>query len=388
MRKILVLVALLVAAVSLAAPTFAQDRPTIPEWLTNDADGRFTTLLAAVEAAGLGETLSGDGPFTLFAPTNDAFAAAFEALGVTPEDALADPDLLTSILLFHVVPDQYFFRNLTSGPVLETALEGETVKLNLSRGILTVNNAVVSDVDGVASNGVVQVIDSVILPMAAAQAFPAYVRVGHLSPDAGNVDVWVNFQPALTDVSYLTISDWMLLPAGVYNIAVSPTGGEFGDAVIGPVDVTLGNGSFTTVAAIGSATAEEPTLTAAVLASDYSTVTSDTAQVTLFHAIEGAGPVSVTANGTAIVTNLAYPGTFEEADGTPNDGMYTVSNITPGEYDLAIVAADGTTILEAPATNLQAGYNYFIAATGTTEQPSLSVVITDVAGMQAEMAAQ
>ncbi len=78
MRRIVALLAALLAAVVLAVPAFAQERPSIPELLANDADGRFTTLLAAVEAAGLGDALSGEGPFTVLAPTNDAFAATLE----------------------------------------------------------------------------------------------------------------------------------------------------------------------------------------------------------------------------------------------------------------------------------------------------------------------
>ena len=67
------------------------------------AAGDFTTLVAAVQAAGLVETLSGEGPFTVFAPTDEAFAAALEALGLTAEELLADTALLTSVLTYHVV---------------------------------------------------------------------------------------------------------------------------------------------------------------------------------------------------------------------------------------------------------------------------------------------
>src|SRR5690606_32889355 len=67
------------------------------------AAGDFTTLVAAVEAAGLVETLSGPGPFTVFAPTDDAFAAALTALDMTAEELLADTETLTSILTYHVI---------------------------------------------------------------------------------------------------------------------------------------------------------------------------------------------------------------------------------------------------------------------------------------------
>jgi uncharacterized surface protein with fasciclin (FAS1) repeats len=63
----------------------------------------FSTLVAAVQAAGLVDALNGEGPYTVFAPTNEAFAAALEALGISAEDLLADTETLTSILLYHVV---------------------------------------------------------------------------------------------------------------------------------------------------------------------------------------------------------------------------------------------------------------------------------------------
>src|SRR5690606_24550542 len=118
-----------------ATQIFAQDRPSLMAALEGDADGRFSTLVAAIDAAGLRETLEGEGPFTVLAPTNDAIAASLEGMGMSAEDLLADTDTLSSILLYHVIPGQYFFRNLTSGPTLDTALEGETVTFDLTDGV-------------------------------------------------------------------------------------------------------------------------------------------------------------------------------------------------------------------------------------------------------------
>src|SRR5215207_2929610 len=164
MRKFFAFFALLAVFLMSAVHVFAQDRPTLVELLENDADGRFTTLVAAIDAAGLTETLEGEGPFTLLAPTNDAITAALEGMGMTAEDFMADPDTLSDILLRHVIPGQYFFRNLTSGPTLDTALEGETVTFDLTDGVFTVEGANISDPDNLASNGIMHVIDGVILP--------------------------------------------------------------------------------------------------------------------------------------------------------------------------------------------------------------------------------
>ena len=120
----------------------------------------FSTLVAAVTAAELVETLSGEGPFTVFAPTDDAFAALPE--GVL--DALLLPenkDVLTKILTYHVVPGQVLAADVTDGDV--ATVEGQTIALSTADGV-TVNGANVVTADVMADNGVIHVIDAVILP--------------------------------------------------------------------------------------------------------------------------------------------------------------------------------------------------------------------------------
>lgn len=120
----------------------------------------FSTLVAAVGAAGLVETLQGDGPFTVFAPTDEAFAALPEGL----LESLLEPensDLLVRILTYHVVAGDVRSGDITPGEV-ET-VEGSTIELATDDGV-TVNQANVVQADIVASNGVIHVIDAVILP--------------------------------------------------------------------------------------------------------------------------------------------------------------------------------------------------------------------------------
>jgi uncharacterized surface protein with fasciclin (FAS1) repeats len=122
--------------------------------------GNFGTLVAAVTAAGLGETLSGPGPFTVFAPTDDAFAALpagiFDALLLEKNKAT-----LTKILTYHVLPAQVASSEVTDGDV--ATVEGQTIKLSTMGGV-TVNGAKVVSADVAASNGVIHAIDAVILP--------------------------------------------------------------------------------------------------------------------------------------------------------------------------------------------------------------------------------
>ena len=122
--------------------------------------GNFTTLVAAVTAADLVETLSGEGPFTVFAPTDEAFAAL--PAGVL--DALLLPEnkeTLVKILTYHVVSGKVMAADVTDGDV--ATVEGQTVALSTANGV-TVNGATVVSADVPASNGVIHAIDAVILP--------------------------------------------------------------------------------------------------------------------------------------------------------------------------------------------------------------------------------
>ncbi|MCX6457005.1 MAG: fasciclin domain-containing protein [Actinobacteria bacterium] len=122
--------------------------------------GNFKTLVAAVTAADLVETLSGTGPFTVFAPTDEAFAAL--PAGVL--DALLLPEnkeILVKILTYHVVSGKVMAADVTDGDV--ATVEGSTIKLSTMGGV-TVNGAKVVAADVSASNGVIHAIDAVILP--------------------------------------------------------------------------------------------------------------------------------------------------------------------------------------------------------------------------------
>jgi uncharacterized surface protein with fasciclin (FAS1) repeats len=125
------------------------------------ANGSFNTLAAALTAAGLVETLKGEGPFTVFAPTDAAFAALPAG---TVEDLLKpeNKDKLVSILTYHVVPGAVMSTDLTEGMMAAT-VQGAEVTITLEGGP-KVNGAVISMPDVAASNGVIHVIDSVILP--------------------------------------------------------------------------------------------------------------------------------------------------------------------------------------------------------------------------------
>jgi uncharacterized surface protein with fasciclin (FAS1) repeats len=152
----------LTAATALAGPALADNHGMAKDIVDTAvaADG-FETLVAAVQAGGLVETLKGEGPFTVFAPTDAAFAALPEGT----LDSLLQPenkDQLVSILTYHVVPGKVMSGDLSDGMMAAT-VNGAEVTIGTEGGV-TVNGANVVSADIEASNGVIHVIDAVILP--------------------------------------------------------------------------------------------------------------------------------------------------------------------------------------------------------------------------------
>jgi uncharacterized surface protein with fasciclin (FAS1) repeats len=156
MRNMMMTVA---ATAALAVPAYA-DNHSMNVVETAVAADNFETLVTAVEAAGLAETLSGEGPFTVFAPTDEAFAALPEG---TVEGLLEDTDALTSILTYHVVPGAVMSGDLSDGMTAET-VNGAEITISIDGDTVMVNDATVVTADIEASNGVIHVIDSVIMP--------------------------------------------------------------------------------------------------------------------------------------------------------------------------------------------------------------------------------
>ena len=124
------------------------------------ADGRFTTLVAAVQAAGLVDTLKSDGPFTVFAPTDEAFA---QLPAGTIDTLLANPAGLSDILLYHVVPGAVAASDVVLVSSAQTA-QGQSVAVTVGEGGVMINDSNILITDVMASNGIIHVIDAVLLP--------------------------------------------------------------------------------------------------------------------------------------------------------------------------------------------------------------------------------
>jgi len=163
--KSMMLVFMAIAMITFAGCKDDEDNPT-PE-PTQDivelaqATPDLSTLVAAIDAAGLTSTLKGPGPFTVFAPTNAAFDALPDG---ALETLLANPTVLADLLKYHVVSGNVKSTDLSSGPV-PTLLDGESIEVSVSGGSVTLNgSSSVTSADNEASNGVVHIINEVIFP--------------------------------------------------------------------------------------------------------------------------------------------------------------------------------------------------------------------------------
>ncbi len=147
------------AALAFAMPLKAQAADIVD---TAVSAGSFTTLVAAVQAAGLVDTLKGNGPFTVFAPTDEAFAALPEG---TVESLLLpeNKDQLVEILTYHVVPAKVMSGDIAGKRAKVLTVQGDRLSVNARNGV-KVNGAEVVQADIEASNGVIHVVDAVILP--------------------------------------------------------------------------------------------------------------------------------------------------------------------------------------------------------------------------------
>ena len=164
MKRILLAVAASVFACSVGSQAALAGCGTCDKTIVEVAvaGDSFKTLVAAVKAAGLVETLSGDGPFTVFAPTDDAFAKL-------PEGTVADllkpenKDKLVAILTYHVVPGKVMAKDVVKLNKAKT-VQGSNVKISVNDGTVSIDKAKVVKADIPCVNGVIHVIDSVILP--------------------------------------------------------------------------------------------------------------------------------------------------------------------------------------------------------------------------------
>jgi uncharacterized surface protein with fasciclin (FAS1) repeats len=162
MKNLMLAAAVLMVATPLSAQMASDtwvEKPEMNIVETAVSAGSFNTLVTAVKAAGLVDVLSGEGPFTVFAPTDEAFA---KLPAGTLEALLADKEKLTAVLTYHVVAGKVMAADV-SGLTSATTVQGGDIRIDTSYGV-KINDAKVVKADVEASNGVIHVIDTVLLP--------------------------------------------------------------------------------------------------------------------------------------------------------------------------------------------------------------------------------
>ena len=240
------------------------------------AAGSFNTLIAAVQAAGLEDALRGDGPLTVFAPTDEAFAALPEG---TVESLLADPEALADILLYHVLAGKVMAESVADGLAADT-LQGAPVSFSIVDGKPMINGANIIATDVEASNGVIHVIDAVILPPAE----------GAMEDDAMAKDI--------VDTA---------IAAGSFNTLIAAV------QAAGLEDALRGDGPLTVFAPTDEAFAALPEGTVESLLADPEAL----ADILLYHVLAGKVMAESVADGLAADTLQGAPVSFSIVDGKP-----------------------------------------------------------------------
>jgi uncharacterized surface protein with fasciclin (FAS1) repeats len=362
-------------------PATAQEDGTIVDVAGGDSD--FDTLVAAIDAANLVETFSGEGPYTVFAPTDASINTALEAMKMDAEELLADPEVLEDILTYHVVEGIVTAADLTEGAV-ET-LSGETLQIDLTDdGVLIDGVATVTEPDITASNGVIHKIDTLLLPEGYYLSFTtteitenadAFVRVAHFAADAPPVDLYVNGELAVRSLGFTTVTSWLGVREGTLAVAVVPADNSIEEAVL-EAELEITEDTWTTVAAVGNI--GDDTLALAPFPEDFSAPSQDDfAQATFFNAVtaEGApfGPIiDFYADGQLLVESIRYPASRGGADGAFS------RSLPQGLYDYAITLEDQPQVVLAsePDVPITAERFYLLIAFGDAENTEVTVVET------------
>ena len=158
MKKLMSLLMTLVLLIGVGVPAFAADQDIVEIAAGNE---EFSILVAALQKAELVGALQGEGPFTVFAPTNEAFTKLLSSLGITADELLNHPQL-KEVLLYHVVSGKILSTDLSNGMTAAT-LSGENIKVDLTNGV-KINSSNVTTADVMATNGVIHIIDTVLVP--------------------------------------------------------------------------------------------------------------------------------------------------------------------------------------------------------------------------------
>ncbi len=398
LKRVLVLLLVLMMAVSLFPTAFAaeMDKDIVD---TAVEAGTFTILATALDTAGLVETLKGDGPFTVFAPTDDAFAALLADLGITAEDLLANPDL-KNILLYHVVSGSVPAADvlaLDDGTMVET-VNGQSLTVTFESGNVFVDDAQVTATDVMASNGIIHVIDKVIMPVTATRVMTSDAK-GLI--DGGSIDHIIDVRaasafdeahvPGALNIPGPMASDGFLsgvVAAGIEKddeiliyCMVQPAAEAAADALLGAgygnVTIMLEGITGWTEAGYPVAVTLKDIVDTAVEAGSFNTLAAALTKANLVETLKGPGPFTVFAPTddafAALLANLGI--TAEELLANPDLANILLYHVVPGKVMASDVLAlpNGTMVETAGGEKLTVAF-----MGGNVYVDDAKVVTTDV----------
>jgi|GEM_PF-538134 len=338
------------------------------------ANQSFSTLVTAVNAAGLAGTLNGTGPYTIFAPTNDAFNNLLQTKGMTAQDLLNNTDLLRAILMYHVVAGNYSAANVTNTKSLQT-LQGSNLSVNVSGNTVKVDSAIVLRADMIATNGIIHVVNAVMIPanvtLGNQTGVPANATAGNQTGVTGNQTGQPGNATGTTNQTANIVTAFVTLPNGTtssfnitmttpttFNVTYKPTvtgnhtifaiwrgNATYGNVISNNVTLRVYNESElpVTINAIGNTTiysnvtvngtvqaAAGATVTAHIVRPDGTQMTQNI--TTTANATGGTGnQTGVTnqtsaGNATGVAGNLSYYTFTFRPDMTGMWSVYTESN--------------------------------------------------------------
>jgi hypothetical protein len=214
------------------------------------------------------------------------------------------------------------------------------------------------------------VLTAVLTPASDAQntndaAGTAMVRVAHLSPDTGGVDVYLDGERALQNVGYNTVSDYASVPAGEHDVELRPAGAAPTSEPVLAATPTFAAGSAYTVAGVGL----NQDLQGQIFNDDLSSPAAGAAKVRVLNAAVGIDPIDVT-----LTPAVGIPSNVDFATATPYD------DVAPGMYDVSVADGDQTTVLDVPDVNVGAGIIYTFAVIGGADKPTQFVPVVDARG--------
>jgi len=354
----------------------------------------LSTLATFINAANpsVRQTLASDVPLTFFAPDNQAFNNLASFLGAPLQELLQNPEIVTQILQYHIVDGAIRSRDMIAldGQVIPTRLSGAFVGIRISDDeTITINNVVeITETDVNGRNGVLHILNDVLLNRIIAkaldnertptpdrgvttevltttpeatlvqpiidEAFASNVRIGHFSPDARPIDIYVDDVLINEGIAFDSLTDFVTLAPGTHTLTITSTGESLADAITEPLPITLNENEFVTIAVLGSI--ENETFDVVTITEDFNPTAAGKARLVFYHALEGIEAVDILIDEMPLVTDLSF-------------GATMTIDVDAGVYDPLVTAAGApdTVLFDVNRMSVQDGSYLFFAVLGTQE---------------------